>query len=68
MIDDPNPNSPNLPCSIPLIRELTALLLFCFITDMPSEKATVLSKFLKISRKRNLLSQILELKVMNIIV
>lgn len=37
--------------------------LFRFITDMPSERATVLSNYLKISRKRNRLNLILELKV-----
>ena len=35
-----------------------------FITDMPSEKATVLSKSSKTSRRRSLLSLTLELKVM----
>lgn len=35
-----------------------------FITDMPSEKATVSSKSSKTSRRRNLLSLTLELKVM----
>lgn len=34
-----------------------------FVTDMPSEKATVLSKSSRISKKRNLLSLTLEPKV-----
>lgn len=52
-----------LPCSVPLYLRVNCFTLI-FTTDMPSEKATVSSKSSKISKKRNRLSLILELKVM----
>lgn len=50
----------------PVIKVLISALFSFLIIDMPSERATVLSSYLKILRKRSLSSLILELKVLDL--